>query len=511
MNRKEQIKKVEEIIAYGCSDELHKALIKDFPELAESEDERIRKELLSYARLKVENMSRLSLQKQVDKDNYQWWKDVVAWLEKQKEQKDYKILQWREPNDCVDIPEGHYIVIAYSPGVVGLGYISDGRVVSAPGKKPQAILYIPNMGELYRVEAQQPVAHENDFVNKEQKPVEWDDYTETNLDRALMIIKKAKGNLQGYQSDDGIYECDMAIECIEHILYRGINMDGLCKPVEWSDEDEKMIANLRSTLANLSVRGLIKKETERKYSAWLKSLRPKVSVNWSEEDERLYRDALIGLKYAYEDLSSHKSSDFAKKTEDAYNWLQSLRPQPKVEWSEEDEEIFNNIIEKAKGGHWIEVNEITWLINRFKSLRPQPKQEIPADTEVLLAKLVNLLKKYRIGEETAKDLANRIADSYGVQRYLDGLCDETKPHWKPSLSTADLENNLGDIQDNYYDCSHEYKVLGEAIEFIRSTNSHWKPSEEQMKALLSKLPVVKGSGDKVQYLLESLYDDLKKL
>lgn len=39
----------------------------------------------------------------------------------------------------------------------------------------------------------------------------------------------------------------------------------------------------------------------------------------------------------------------------------------------------------------------------------------------------------------------------------------------------------------------------------------WKPSKEQMKALLSKLPVIKGGGDKVQDILDSLYDDLKKL
>lgn len=44
-----------------------------------------------------------------------------------------------------------------------------------------------------------------------------------------------------------------------------------------------------------------------------------------------------------------------------------------------------------------------------------------------------------------------------------------------------------------------------------SPQFHWKPSEEQMKALLSMLPVVKGSGDKVQDILESLYNDLSKL
>jgi len=40
---------------------------------------------------------------------------------------------------------------------------------------------------------------------------------------------------------------------------------------------------------------------------------------------------------------------------------------------------------------------------------------------------------------------------------------------------------------------------------------NWKPNDEQLKALLSKLPVVKGGGDKVQDILESLYKDLNKL
>jgi len=68
---------------------------------------------------------------------------------------------------------------------------------------------------------------------KEQKPAEWDEDTKTNLDRALQIIKKAKGTLQGYQSDDGIYECDKAIECLEHFLYRGLEIE---KSVEWSKD-----------------------------------------------------------------------------------------------------------------------------------------------------------------------------------------------------------------------------------------------------------------------------------
>ena len=78
-------------------------------------------------------------------------------------------------------------------------------------------------------------------MQKEQKPVEWDEYTKTNLDRALQIIKKAKGTLQGYQSDDGIYECDKAIEALEHFLYRGLEIE---KPAEWSENESNLLDSI---------------------------------------------------------------------------------------------------------------------------------------------------------------------------------------------------------------------------------------------------------------------------
>lgn len=49
-------------------------------------------------------------------------------------------------------------------------------------------------------------------------PVCLDEDTELGLDRALQVVKSAKGNLHGYQSDDGIYECDHAIGVLENIL-----------------------------------------------------------------------------------------------------------------------------------------------------------------------------------------------------------------------------------------------------------------------------------------------------
>ena len=68
---------------------------------------------------------------------------------------------------------------------------------------------------------------------KEPTPVKFDDDIEVGLDRALQIVKAAKGNLCGYQSDDGIYECCHAIQILESILKNGIEQ----KSVEWSEED----------------------------------------------------------------------------------------------------------------------------------------------------------------------------------------------------------------------------------------------------------------------------------
>ncbi len=65
-----------------------------------------------------------------------------------------------------------------------------------------------------------------------KKPVVFDEDTELGLDRALQVVKSARGNLCGYQSDDGIYECDHAIGVLKNILNNGMAQ----KVTEWSEE-----------------------------------------------------------------------------------------------------------------------------------------------------------------------------------------------------------------------------------------------------------------------------------
>lgn len=73
----------------------------------------------------------------------------------------------------------------------------------------------------------------------------------------------------------------------------------------------------------------------------------------------------------------------------------------------------------------------------FDELIDSLQQKPIPDTDVLQTELINLLKKYRIGEETARTIADRIADTYGTQRYMDGLCD--------GLNEEDLKQEQRDV------------------------------------------------------------------
>lgn len=134
---------------------------------------------------------------------------------------------------------------------------------------------------------------------------------------------------------------------------------------------------------------------------------------------------------------------------------------PLIEWSEEDETRLKVIGEELERyimfkqyGTPLSVDDLDWFKSLPERFNLQPKQEVPKDAETLTAKLVNLLKSYRIGEKTAVDLADRIADTYGVQRYLDGVCDTSKQEWSEEdermlrrcIKSVESSKNFADSQ-----------------------------------------------------------------
>jgi len=227
MTREEAINLVKQVLpCLNIDKKIREGFETLVPELRESEDERTRKELIEFISA-VKSISESGRSTwAVRKDDVEMCNAFLSYLEKQKEQK---------PHYC------HHEVDE-------TGWSEEYRKAYYDGWNNC------NM--------------QHEQAKAEQKPAEWDEYTKINLDRALQIIKKAKGTLQGYQTDDGIYECDKAIECLEHFLYRGLEIE---KPAEWSEEDERLLTKLM-TFVDLEC--FDRECNGQEVIDWLKSLRP---------------------------------------------------------------------------------------------------------------------------------------------------------------------------------------------------------------------------------------------
>ena len=167
------------------------------------------------------------------------------------------------------------------------------------------------------------------------------------------------------------------------------------------------------------------------------------SAEWSEEDKKM----LWIIQLA---LTKHPITD--KQEKDAFDWLNSLRPNQKSEWSEENADMLNcciSSIEEAKENRYAYKEtdgdtsydrEIDWL----KSLRPQP---------------------HTVSTNNATKFGN-LEYERGVK---DGIQSEKSHQWKPSEEQMDA---------------------------LRASNSYWRGASNETPCI---------------NLLESLYNDLKKL
>lgn len=206
MNRNEAI----EIVKKNCPNngftQFRDALETLIPELRVNEDERIKMDILEVLRYG------LSCEESVLMPGATTTlKEAIAYLEREKEQK----------------AEIKYVYPIFKVGdtIKPKAYNESHRI-----NKIKDDNYVLDNGFTF------PIVGQDVWEIVEQKPVKLNDDTEVGLDRALQIVKDAKGNLCGYQSNDGIYECDHAIQTLERILKNGIEQ----KPAQKSEEDEEI-------------------------------------------------------------------------------------------------------------------------------------------------------------------------------------------------------------------------------------------------------------------------------
>ena len=246
-----------------------------FPELRESEDERIRKYILRACEETIEGGGK-GLELSMDTT-----KKLAAYLEKQKEQKPI--------SSCDIVP-----------------YIDDKIAALQDMWREEKVAFDwDDMHEMIEDVARH-------FYQKEQKPAEKQDYSGLNdPERAILRGFLAAGV---ENAPVGIIK-DTAKECITQM-----------KPAEWSEEDEK-----------------------------------------------LYNSALWHIKNSCGN-GGKNSGEFT-----VYNWLKnrvkSLRPQPKQEWSEEEERILKGIIGKIDHDQTYGVSKVE-MLSFLEGLRPSWKVSV---------------------------------------------------------------------------------------------------------------------------------------
>ena len=280
------------------------AIEKIFPELRESEDERIRKEIVDYLRKFISHH---------DCDLVAKSKVWIAWLEKQGEQKP-------EINDNILLRFAFY---QYDDDTL---YLSSVFVEECNRKHGYGAKILKAAEEVAKTFG----------ISKIRLKVETNSWME----------KWYKRNGYEYLTSEGKYDW--------------LEKQGEQKPA-WSEEDNLHLAN--AILAAEKEWGI-----ESCTSKWLKSLKERVQPQqkeWSEEDSN--RLARIH-KFIWANRKGD-TNEIYQLEQDA-DWLMTLKPQTKQEWSEEDESILNGIMNylcshdscKLEGfGKWYD-----WL----KSIKP---------------------------------------------------------------------------------------------------------------------------------------------
>lgn len=275
-----------------------------FPELKDSEDEKIRKEVINYLTNELNNIKQLT-------PRTNQFEDWIAWLEKQGELK--------PATDFSDLRTWKYIVDTVWTEKEGIGQYLDSSFTEEVAKKLQ-----------------------KRFGNIEQKPADLpkgEDYGIDGLYHAIRILENTLSKVDGYQTDDGILEHKCAINAVKELYEQ--------KPA-WSEDDEIKIKSITALLKSPALcamdgnKGIIDESIK-----YLKSLKDKV------------------------------------------------QPQPKQEWSEEDDEMLNLITARLHSHPNIDLEEYSkeydWLNYRLKSLRPRSRWK-PSDEHYELEEFAKIVR-----------------------------------------------------------------------------------------------------------------------
>ena len=381
-----------------------------FPELAESEDEKIRKALIKFFALSDDNA------------DYQCcgvhYKDIVAWLEKQ-EQKEYG---WSEESDDD-------------------AWLND--IVS----KVESDLQL-NKAEINWLKS---------IKGKLHKEIHY--WTEEEIEP---IISDYLRGTEHYGGMIGRLRC-----------LRPKSLERQGEQEAWSEEDKKMLKWVTGYLENKMLNTPISEERTacKNAIAWFKKLEGEQKPTNKVEQKKLKKtkfkteDRVIGIVSGMQYYITEVCDDHYCTESGCIIMF----------CAQENFELY-----KQKPAEWSISDFRTW-------------QYIVSDV---------LTKKDGIGQYLDNGECKKIA-KYMQEEWSKKLSTEQKPAWSED-DTILIDNCISLIED--------IPGTEEEQNWLKSLKERyaWKPSDEQMDALLVKIPI-ENSCNKVDNILKSLYSDLKKL
>jgi len=276
-----------------------KFYIKDlFPEVIESEDERIRKELICFLNTEIPQCEA--------RDKY------TSWLEKQGEQSNNKVEPKFKDGDVLYSPCLKLLWIYKDENTCYVGSNLNYNSGSIAINKP---VYIPT-------DVHPATKEQRDLLFAKMKEAGYEWLEET---KELKKIEQKPAWTEGDEK-----QLNDIIELLPNLTNRHNWLKSLKDRVqpeqEWNEEDKKM---LNSFLHKVEVCNLL----SNKENVWiinkLKSLRPQPKQEWSEEDKKI----INGIT-SY--LCTHDSCELDGFNK-WYDWLKSLKE--RITWKPSDEQM----------------------------------------------------------------------------------------------------------------------------------------------------------------------------
>jgi len=373
-----------------------------FPELKESEDERIRKELIAHCRntrcVTEEGAERIA----------KW----IAWLEKQGEQETadkveskFHVGEWiifNENQNSVyqveKIDNCRYYLRHYLGGTFSVHFDNElirrwtiedawnGDILYSPGHN---LLWLHKNTEQCHCCINR--YYNSNYISFGSKIVIPSDVCPATKEQRDLLFQKIK---------EAGYEWEAEKKELKLLITNGGDFDTkICEqnPV-WSEEDEKM---LESAIGAIGISDYYTFDDKEDIVHWLKSIKNRIQAKqefieegdddaWSEED-RDYFDAIIAkLEVTQND---------ALLTDNQMEFLKSLkcRIQPQQEWSEKDEETFLwlcRIVHSQRVDKVITLKEESELgewMDKWLNHKPQPHWKPTDEQMYILNWVANIL------------------------------------------------------------------------------------------------------------------------